>query len=352
MSPQVGARVLGRVAVTERLGALHWVTVEVPSWESGSDPGRPGPGQFALLQAEPSRCFLPRAFSISDYEGGLVSFLIAPVGHGSRELCELPAGAEVWVLGPLGRGFDLGTIAAARTSAARPQAKMPARLVIVAGGAGLAPFPFLLRRLGGMAPAGPVGVRANGEGFDEILVLLGYRESTQVAGGRPVHVAAERLRERGVDCRVLEISEDGSTGRAGLVTSLLCEHLRSGDRVVVCGPGAMAEAVWEICRETPDVRTWFSLEAGMACGVGACHGCVVPLADGTMARVCHEGPVFPGETIFSSGGGLGTGATLGGAALGTEVSPGTEAAASRHPLVIGEAPTTGAASAGSEMARP
>ena len=351
MSSQVGARVPGRVAVTEKLGALHRVPVEVPSWESGSDPGRPGPGQFALLQAEPSRCFLPRAFSISDYDSGLVSFLIAPVGDGSRELSDLPAGAEVWVLGPLGRGFDLRSMAAGRTSSGRPGAKLSARLVIVAGGAGLAPFPFLLRRLGDMAPAAPGGVWDNGEGFAEILVLLGYRESAQVAGGRPVRTAADRLRARGVDCRVLETSEDGSTGQAGLVTSLLAQHLRSGDRVVVCGPGAMAEAVWEICRETPDVRTWFSMEAGMACGVGACHGCVIPLADGTMARVCHEGPVFPGETIFMSGAGLGTGATLGGAALGTGAVPGG-AAADGHPPVIGEAPASGVASAGSEVARP
>ena len=50
----------------------------------------------------------------------------------------------------------------------------------------------------------------------------------------------------------------------------------------------------------PGVRTWFSLEANMACGVGSCHGCAIALADGSFARVCHEGPVFPGETVYTA----------------------------------------------------
>jgi dihydroorotate dehydrogenase electron transfer subunit len=311
MKLQAGARVLGRVASTERLGAFCWMTVEVSGWvESGPGLRRPGPGQFALLQAEPSCCFLPRAFSISDYDERLVSFLIAPVGEGSRELSALSRGAEVWVLGPLGRGFDLGAMAAADTAdSGSGRWKSPSRLVVVAGGAGLAPFPFLLRRIGDMVGQGPGTAGAR---FTEVLVLVGYRDSAQVPGGRPVQVAAERLRRHGVACEMVEISEDGSCGPAGLVTAPLAENLRTGDRVVVCGPEAMAAAVWEVCRRTSGVAAWFSLEAGMACGVGACHGCSIRLSDGTMARVCYEGPVFPGAAVFAVEGMVRTGTGLSG----------------------------------------
>jgi hypothetical protein len=63
----------------------------------------------------------------------------------------------------------------------------------------------------------------------------------------------------------------------------------------------MSEAVARVCRGVPLVTAWFSLEAGMACGVGSCHGCVMTLADGTLSRVCHEGPVFAGEVVFGPG---------------------------------------------------
>ena len=83
------------------------------------------------------------------------------------------------------------------------------------------------------------------------------------------------------------------------VTDLLERELRPGDRVVVCGPAAMSAAVWQACCAVEGVHAWFSLEAGMACGVGSCHGCVTALTDGSFARVCHEGPVFAGDTIFT-----------------------------------------------------
>ena len=86
------------------------------------------------------------------------------------------------------------------------------------------------------------------------------------------------------------VTEDGSLGGAEKVTDALRRELRPGDRLAVCGPWAMSEAVARICSAVPDVEAWFSLEAGMACGVGSCHGCVVPLADGT------DGPGVPGRT--------------------------------------------------------
>jgi len=78
MIPPLGARLLGQVAATEKLGAFCWITLEVPGWLAMVGE-RIDPGRFALLQAEPSRCFLPRAFSIADQDGELISFLMAPV---------------------------------------------------------------------------------------------------------------------------------------------------------------------------------------------------------------------------------------------------------------------------------
>ncbi len=97
-------RVLGRVTKNDPRGNLFWLTVGVPDWIGAR------PGQFALLQAEPSCSFLSRALSVADEEKGGVSFLIDPVGEGTRELCSLGPGDPVWVLGPLGNGFELEEI--------------------------------------------------------------------------------------------------------------------------------------------------------------------------------------------------------------------------------------------------
>jgi dihydroorotate dehydrogenase electron transfer subunit len=270
------ARLAARVATKGALGSLVWLTLDIPGWPGAR------PGQFALLQARDSRCFLGRPLSVAQEEGDLVSFLIAPVGDGTRELCGLCEGEHVWALGPLGNGFDTRALTAG-----------PGRVVVVAGGVGAAPFPLLLSALG--LGDGPAPRR-----LAEVLVLLGFRDAVQAAGAQPVIAAAEALEKRGLACRVEVATEDSSRGRAEKVTDMLWRELRPGDRLAVCGPLAMSEAVTRICAEAPDVEAWFSLEAGMACGVGSCHGCVIPLADGSAARVCREGPVFTAQALFGS----------------------------------------------------
>ncbi|MBN1319218.1 MAG: hypothetical protein JXA87_00110 [Thermoleophilia bacterium] len=282
----LGYRMLGSVLAGEPLGVMTRLDVEIPGWRSAE------PGQFALLQAEPSACFLARAISVADEAGERVSFLVAPVGEGTRELCALAEGDLVWVLGPLGRGFDVDALV-----------DSPGRAVIVAGGVGVAPFPLLLARMAERyqalfpQPEGqePGSMEALGP---EVLVLLGFRDAVQAEASTPLREVAARMGEAGLRCRVEVATEDGSRGPAEKVTDLLGRHLRSGDRVAVCGPSAMAEAVWAICASVPDVETWFSLEASMACGVGSCHGCLITLADGSDARVCKDGPVFSGEAVF------------------------------------------------------
>jgi dihydroorotate dehydrogenase electron transfer subunit len=272
-----------RVVARERLGGLLWLTVSVPGWSPAS------PGQFALLHAEPSSCFLPRAFSVAAQDGDRVSFLIAPVGVGTNELDALRADEPVWVTGPLGNGFaipDVRGLGEPVRSAAAPGA--PPRLVLVAGGVGAAPFSLFLDQW---------ALRA-GEDPGEVLVLLGFRDAFHAVGAAPAEGAAARLTAAGGDCSVEVCTEDGSRGPKMLVTELLAGHLRFDDRVLVCGPRPMMEAVWDVCRRARVERAWFSLETNMACGVGSCHGCAVTLADGSLARVCHEGPVFAGVSVY------------------------------------------------------
>lgn len=264
---------MGRVAACERQGSMFVVRLRVQGWRPGCA------GQFALLQREPSNVFLPRAFSLHGQASGEVTFLISPIGAGTEELVEARPGDVVGVLGPLGRGFPLDAL-------------MPrggGRLVIVGGGAGVAPFPLLIESLANLEAMPPPTV-----------VLLGFRDATQAECLDVFTPPIAALRAHGAELRLEVICEDGSLGRRGMVTDLLSAELRAGDVVAACGADAMCEAVWRICRQRA-CPGWFSLEAGMACGVGSCQGCVIPMADGSLARVCREGPVFAGEAAFGDG---------------------------------------------------
>jgi dihydroorotate dehydrogenase electron transfer subunit len=190
------------------------------------DPG--APGQFFMLEA-PERV-LPRPMSLCLAPPGELAFLIDPIGPGTRALCSLERGNEIHVLGPLGHGFSLDV----------------ARPLLIGGGIGVAPLPYLSEQLG-RPPA-----------------LLGFRT-------REHAVAAELLPQAEV---VLEPT---------LVTEALptdpCD-------VLACGPEPMLEA---LRRLVPSAQ--LAWEAPMACGYGACFGCVVDVG-GHYERLCLAGPVL------------------------------------------------------------
>jgi dihydroorotate dehydrogenase electron transfer subunit len=231
---------------------------------------RPKPGQFYMLTAagrwgggEAERPFLPRAFSVLRARGHELQFLVEDVGPGTKRLTELDAGEDLHLVGPLGNGF------APPRDGCTP--------LLVGGGVGIAPLAIWQDELGSHTPT-----------------LLGFRDAAHAAGAALLSDAAVA-------------TDDGSFGHHGLVTELLEHELDArGDDVEVyaCGPPAMLEAVRELCGRH-QVPAQLALECGMACGFGACFGCVVPTVDGYV-RLCVDGPVLDAaklETALVAGAG-------------------------------------------------
>ena len=239
-----------------------------------ADPGGPvpRPGQFYMLATaerwgagEDERPLLPRAFSFLRALDGELEFLLEDIGPGTHRLAAVAPGEDLWITGPLGEGF------AAPAEGTRP--------LLTGGGIGIVPlagWQDQLRAAGHDAPA-----------------LLGFRDAAHAAG---VTLLSD----------VQVTTDDGSVGETGLVTGLLASALDRDHAVTVyaCGPPPMLEAVRALCAER-GVPAQLALEAGMACGYGACFGCVVPTRAGYV-RVCVDGPVLDAarlETALVAGAG-------------------------------------------------
>ena len=210
-----------RVVAAEPVGPYTLLRVERGGLDTGA------PGQFFMLEA-PGR-LLPRPMSLCLAPPGELAFLIDPIGPGTHALCALDRGDELAVLGPLGNGFRLDV-------------QEP---LLVGGGIGVAPFPFLSQALGG-PPA-----------------LLGFRTA--------FHAEAAAL---------------VPNAEVVLEPEYVTERLRPGFDVLACGPEPMLEAVRALAPQAQ--LAW---EAPMACGYGACYGCAVEI-DGAWKRLCVEGPVL------------------------------------------------------------
>ncbi len=248
------------------------------------------PGQFLMVRAAGQSLdpLLPRPLCVHEIDSDLVKVLIEPVGKGTVTLADLRVGDRVSVLGPLGNGFDL-------------TGEGPA--LVVGGGIGVAPLTFVARALA--------------QRDREVRCLLGFRSRGQA-------VAAELFR----DTRVDVFTEDGSMGDIGLVSDPLpgClaemggvradavanvadaaagdeepavtgskERASGAVEIFACGPDPMLASISRVAREC-GAAAQLSMAAHMACGVGACQGCVISTRDG-YRRTCSEGPVFPSEDI-------------------------------------------------------
>lgn len=253
----LGARPVAIVA-HERHGAYHVLHCADPLGP------RPRAGQFYMLAAvrrwgggASQRPFLPRAFSVlrAPVATDELQFMLDDVGPGTERLCELTRGEELSILGPLGLGF-----------APPREGRAP---LLVGGGVGIAPLAIWQDQLGG-APA-----------------LLGFRDADHAHGA--VLLAGAEV-----------ATDDGSAGHQGRVTELLAARLRAEGHVEIyaCGPPAMLEAVRAQCAAS-DTPAQLALESGMACGYGACFGCVVATTDGYV-RLCVDGPVIDAARLPSA----------------------------------------------------
>jgi dihydroorotate dehydrogenase electron transfer subunit len=261
------------VTAHERHGAYSVLRCEDPVGP------RPQAGQFYMLRAaqrwgggDGERPFLPRAFSVlrAPAGGDELHFLIEGVGPGTDRLCELHAGSELTLLGPLGIGFS--------------PPRQGRRALLVGGGVGIAPLAIWQDQL-----AAGATVPASGSP----PALLGFRDAAHAPGA-------------GLLTGARVATDDGSVGHHGLVTELLTQELDNSGQVVVyaCGPPPMLEAVRALCAER-DVPAQLALESGMACGYGACFGCVVATTHGYV-RLCVDGPVIDAarlETALTPGAG-------------------------------------------------
>jgi len=261
-SPAPFGRRRCEVVANERAGLYRLIEAD----DTGGPP--PMPGQFYMLAAERNwggedgRPHLARAFSVCRVRGlpaGLrLGFLVDAIGPGTARLAALEPGEGLLIVGPLGSGFTWpgpGT-----------------RSILVAGGIGLAPLVILAEFLR--------------ESRSTVRVLAGFRSAA--------HAEAATL--AGSDVAIA--TDDGSVGHAGLVTELLAEEVGANldkTRVYACGPPLMLEAVRRLCVER-GVHADLALEEAMACGFGACFGCVVRTRDG-YRRICVDGPVIPAADL-------------------------------------------------------
>jgi dihydroorotate dehydrogenase electron transfer subunit len=209
------------VAGVERVGPYSLLRLKRGAMESGE------PGQFFML-SPPGR-LLPRAMSLCFATRSELAFLIDPIGPGTRALVEVQRHATIHVLGPLGNGYRLDV-------------ESP---LLVGGGIGVAPFPYLSERLG-RPPA-----------------VLGFRTEAHA-----------------------EAAELVPNAEVVVEPQLVTELLRPGRAVLACGPEPMLTAV---ARLAPSAQ--LAWEAPMACGYGACYGCAVQIG-GELKRLCVEGPVL------------------------------------------------------------
>jgi dihydroorotate dehydrogenase electron transfer subunit len=218
-------------------------------------------GQFVELlcrSPQSSDPLLRRPFSVYAVNPARheLTILVRPFGRGSAWLVDQPVGASLDVLGPLGNTFTIA-----------PKSK---NLLMVAGGVGAAPLLLLANE-----------AVANGK---NVTYLLGAMHADALLS--PQHLPGE------VEYQVATI--DGSAGRQGFVTDLVPEYVTWADQIFACGPEPMfrslrREVLANRFASKPTVQV--SVERTMACGIGACLGCMVETRRG-MRTSCVEGPVF------------------------------------------------------------
>lgn len=223
------------------------------------------PGQFCMIAAMPhgqtTDPLLKRPLSIHRVQNDLVSFLYRKIGHGTTLLSQKKAGESLEIIGPLGHGFDL--------TSANP--------VLVGGGMGMAPMLFAAEEMYARKK--------------KAVVVLGARNAAELP-----KCILESFQRASHELHLM--TEDGSLGEKGLVTAVFPRIIEQKqiNSVLACGPWPMLKAVNVLAQES-GVFCQVSLEAHMACGIGACLGCAVKAKKDGYLHVCKDGPVVDSTLV-------------------------------------------------------
>jgi dihydroorotate dehydrogenase electron transfer subunit len=222
----------------------------------------PRPGQFFMIEASKGTDpLLKRAFSLFRKTGRGVQILYRIRGKGTEILKDMKEGSELEVIGPLGTCYPLPSVNA-----------IP---LVIAGGIGIASVFSFVEQLAGRA-----------------MVFYGARTKNDL-------LMLDEM--KGFAKEISVSTDDGSAGQKGTIADSLSSFLSNPHspipnyRIYACGPHLLLKIVSEIAREHK-IPSYISMEEHMACGIGACLGCVVKTRDG-YTRVCKEGPVFESKEI-------------------------------------------------------
>ena len=226
--------------------------------------GEAHPGQFAMIYPASKDTLLGRPISICEVKDGKIRFVFRVVGKGTKEFSLMKEGDTVRIIAPLGNGYDIDAL-------------KDRKVTVMGGGIGIPPMLELAKEL-------------SAKGC-EVSAVMGYRDN------------ALFLKEDLEKYSKLYIAtEDGSVGTKGNVLDAVRENAVSSDVICACGPMPMLRAIKKYAEEN-GITAYISLEERMACGVGACLGCVCKTKEKDAhshvnnARVCTEGPVFNAEDV-------------------------------------------------------
>ncbi len=219
-------------------------------------------GQFVSLYGKDASRLLPRPISICEICNDRIRIVYRVVGAGTEEISRYVQGDEIELLGPLGNGFSL-----------RKENAM-----LIAGGIGVPPMVELAKKL-------------KENGTKQIISVIGYRDRNLFL--------KEELEKYST---IFVATEDGSAGTKGNVMDAIREHKLMAEVIYSCGPKPMLRAVKEFGIEN-EIETQISMEERMACGIGACLGCVCQSVEVDEhshvhnKRVCKDGPVFDAREV-------------------------------------------------------
>lgn len=230
------------------------------------------PGQFISIYPKNESTLLPRPISIceADENKGKLRIVYRVAGKGTKEFSEYKAGDSITILGVLGNGFPL-------------EAANDKTVFLMGGGIGIPPMVQLAKEL---ANANQEAGRDN----SNIKIILGYRNELFLQ---------EDLKKYG---QVYIATEDGSSGSKGTVMNAIADNGLKGDVIFSCGPMPMLRAIKEFAADN-GMTAYLSLEERMACGIGACLGCVCKTKEVDHhsfvhnARVCTDGPVYLAQEV-------------------------------------------------------